>query len=95
MEKSRHLREAAMFFCLTLGLSFFVFWGPIAFLKIPAISFVDNIVGPTWAIILFVFGGFVPSGVALFLTWKKEGKAGVKKIGRRIIQYDIGWQLCD
>ncbi len=92
MEKSKQLREAAIFFCLTLGLSFFVFWGPIAFLKIPTISFVDNNVGPTWAIILFVFGGFVPSGVALFLTWKMEGKAGVKEIGRRIIQFDIGWQ---
>lgn len=92
MEKPQQLREVAIFFCLTLGLSFFVFWGPIAILKIPTISFVDNNAGPIWAIILFVFGGFVPSGVALFLTWKLEGKAGVKAIGRRIIQFDIGWQ---
>jgi len=58
LAKKNKIREATLFFILTLGLSFFVFWGPLAIFKIKTISFVDNSKGPIWAIILFVFGGF-------------------------------------
>jgi len=92
LAKKNKIREATLFFILTLGLSFFVFWGPLAIFKIKTISFVDNSKGPIWAIILFVFGGFVPSSVALFLTWKKEGKVGLAELGRRIVKFNIGWR---
>lgn len=31
MQKINALKEAVLFFALTLGLSYFVFWGPLAF----------------------------------------------------------------
>ena len=86
------VKEAYIFLGLTLALSWFVFWGPLALFKIPTISFVSNIKGPIWAIALFMFGGFVPSLLALFLTWKKEGKSGLRILGKRILQFNLGWR---
>jgi uncharacterized protein len=86
------VKEAFIFFGLTLGLSFFVFWGPLAFFQIPTISFVDGTKGPAWAIALFILGGFVPSLVGVFLTWKGEGRVGLRHFGRRIVQFKIGWR---
>lgn len=60
------VKEAYVFLGLTLILSWFVFWGPLALIKIPAISFVSETKGPFWAIALFIIGGFVPSLVAIF-----------------------------
>jgi uncharacterized protein len=86
------LKEAFIYLALTLGLSFFVFWGPLALFQVPAISFVRGVVGPGWAIALFLTGGFVPSLAALALTWFWEGRAGLGRMGRRIIQLKIGWR---
>ena len=36
---------------------------------------------PSWAIALYLIGGFVPSLLAIFLTWKKEGTVGVAPFG--------------
>jgi membrane protease YdiL (CAAX protease family) len=90
MTKNKPIREVFVFFGLTLGLSYFVFWGPLAFFQIPASSFVRNIMGPTWAIALYIVGGFVPSLAALFLTWKHDGKIGLRSLWQRIIQFNIG-----
>jgi uncharacterized protein len=92
MQNSKPVKEAFQFLGLTLGLSFFVFWGPLAFFKVPAISFVSKTVGPAWAIILFITGGFVPSLTALFLTWKNDGATGLRHIGHRLVQFNIGWR---
>jgi len=86
------VKEAYIFLGLTLVLSWFVFWGPLALFKIPAISFVSNVKGPTWAIALFIIGGFVPSLLAIFLTWKREGLSGLRLLGRRIVQFKLGWR---
>jgi len=86
------VKEAYIFLGLTLVLSWFVFWGPLALFKIPAISFVSNVKGPTWAIALFIIGGFVPSLLAIFLTWKREGVFGLRLLGRRILQFKLGWR---
>jgi membrane protease YdiL (CAAX protease family) len=92
MQKPNPVKEASIFFGLTLGLSYFVFWGPLAFFQIPTISFVRNTMGPVWAIVLFIIGGFVPSLVAIFLTWKQEGMVGLHRLGRRLVQFNIGWR---
>lgn len=34
MQKTNSRKEAGLFFALTLGLSYFVFWGPIALFQI-------------------------------------------------------------
>ena len=86
------VKEAYTFLGLTLALSWFVFWGPLAFFKIPTISFVSEVKGSAWAITLFIVGGFVPSLLAIFLTWKMEGLSGLRLLGRRIIQFKLGWR---
>ena len=86
------IREAAIFLLLTLTLSFLVFWGPLALLKVPTISFVDKTTGPPWAIALYIIGGFVPSLVAIGLTWRQEGREGLRRLGRRVVQFRIGWR---
>jgi membrane protease YdiL (CAAX protease family) len=92
MQKNNALKEVFLFFGLTLGLSYLVFWGPLAFFKIPAASFVRGATGPVWALALYIIGGFVPSLVAVFLTWKHQGAAGLRQLGRRMIQFNIGWR---
>ena len=89
---SKGVKETLVFFAVTLGLSYFVFWGPLAFFQITAISFVDNKMGPAWAIALFMIGGFVPSLTAITLTGLKEGKFGLKQLWQRVIQVRIGWR---
>ncbi|HEY5139393.1 MAG TPA: hypothetical protein VIJ25_08775, partial [Methylococcales bacterium] len=72
MKSTKTVKEAYVFLGLTLVFSYFVFWGPLALLRIPAISFVSDVKGPAWASALFIVGLFVPSLLAVFLTWKKE-----------------------
>jgi uncharacterized protein len=86
------VKEAFLFFGLTLGLSYLVVWGPLAFFQIPAASFVRGVTGPTWAMALFITGGFVPSLVAILLTWKQQGLSGLRQLGRRLLQFKIGWR---
>jgi uncharacterized protein len=91
--KSTHAaKEAYVFLGLALALSYFVFWGPLALLKVPAISFVSDVRGPAWAIALFLIGPFVPSLLAIFLTERKEGLPGLRSIGRSILQFQLGWR---
>ncbi len=92
MTSSKPIKEAFIFFALTLGFSYLVFWGPLAFFGVTAISFVSNERGPVWAIILYILGGFAPSLSALFLVGIKEGRSGLKSIGRRILNIKIGWR---
>ena len=92
MKNKKTVKEAYAFLGLTLAFSYFVFWGPLALLKIPTISFVSDAKGPFWAIALYLIGGFVPSLLAIFLTWKKERLPGLRILGQRIIQFRLGWR---
>ena len=92
MKSTKTVKEAYVFLGLTLAFSYFVFWGPLALFKIPAISFVSDVKGPVWASALFLVGGFVPSLLAIILTWKREGVSGLRLLGRRIIQFKLGWR---
>jgi membrane protease YdiL (CAAX protease family) len=87
-------KELVIFFALTLGLTFLVFWGPLAVLGIPGAS-LEGASGPTWAILLYVVGGFTPSLVALLLTWRKNGKEGLRAVGKRLNPRTVGlkWHL--
>lgn len=92
MKSTKTVKEAYVFLGLTLVFSYLIFWGPLALFKIPTISFVSDVKGPFWAITLFLVGGFVPSLLAIFLTWKKEGLSGLRILGQRIIQFKLGWR---
>lgn len=91
MKLDQPARRALTFFGLTLGLSWFVFWGPLAIFQIPAISFVTGKTGPWWAITLFITGGFVPSLTAMALTAITEGRAGLRSLWKRLVIFNIGW----
>lgn len=88
----KDLKEVIVYFCLVIVLSYFVFWGPIALIKIPTVNLVDGEMGPVWAIILFIIGGFVPSIVGILLTAKYEGKIGVKEIFKKSVRVKIGYK---
>ena len=95
MTRNKAILEGILFSAITLCLSYFVFWGPIALFKVPAISFVSNVRGPLWAILLFFMGGFVPSAVAIILTRIREGTDGLKSLLKRCLQFRLGlrWYL--
>ena len=92
MPKNREVKEALAFMGLTLGLSYCVFWGPLAVFQVPTISFVRSTTGPIWAIVMFIVGGFVPSMVGVALTWRQEGADGLRRLGRRILRFNLGWR---
>lgn len=93
--QSNPIKETFIFFALTLGICTLVLWGPLIVFQIPASSFVSDVRGPGWALGLLLLGGFMPSLVALALTGWKEGRAGLKQMWQRTIQFKIGgrWYL--
>ena len=62
---SNAIKEVLVFFAITLGLVYFVFWGPMVFFQVPASSFVSDVRGPAWSTVFLFLGGFTPSLVAL------------------------------
>ena len=48
--------------------------------------------GPPWAIMMFIIGGFVPSLTAILLSWKQKGKVGLNHLIHRVFQLNIGWR---
>lgn len=93
--KREALKEVVIFFSVTIFLSFGIFWGPMAVLKIPTINLIEGKSGPIWAIVLFIIGGFVPSIVGILLTGIYEKKEEVKKLIKNSINYkfSIKWYL--
>ncbi|MDK8180038.1 CPBP family intramembrane glutamic endopeptidase [Paenibacillus sp. UMB4589-SE434] len=93
--KNKELKEVMIFFIITVFLSLFVFWGPLALCEVPTIGFNSGAVGPVWAIILFMMGGFVPSITGIILTAVFEGKKQVKQFMKEAFQAKIGlkWVL--
>jgi membrane protease YdiL (CAAX protease family) len=83
--------EAALFFALTLGLSW-VLWVPLVVLGIPALNFAGKERGPAWVLAPFLLGGFMPSIVGVVLTAVREGKAGLRTMWRRLVSFRIGWR---
>lgn len=90
--KNKELKEVMIFFVTTIFLSLFVFWGPIALFKVPTMGFSRGAVGPAWAIILFMIGGFVPSITGIILTAVFEGKKQAKQLLKKAFQVRIGFK---
>jgi len=90
-QKPDLMKELWTFFALTLGLTYLVFWGPLAVLGIPGAS-LSGASGPPWAIALYVIGGFTPSLVAIFLNWRKKTlRAMWKRLDPRTV--NLKWHL--
>jgi uncharacterized protein len=90
MKASQNLKQILIFIILVLGLSYLVFWGPIAFLKLRAANLVEGKVYNSTAFIFFLIGGFVPSIVGIFLTKIYDRKSGLNHLLRSAIDIKIG-----
>lgn len=88
--KTKEFKETILYFGIVLFLSYFVFWGPLAFFKIETANLIGRTTGPVWALVLFILGGFVPSFAGIFLTALFEGKPGIKNLFRSSIHIKIG-----
>ena len=88
---NKNFKQSLIFSLLVIGLSFLVFWGPLALLKIRTANLVEGKIYNLPALILFIVGGFVPSVVGITLTVFYEGKEGLKKLLRSAINIRIGF----
>jgi hypothetical protein len=87
---NKNIKQIIIFISLVLGLSYFVFWGPIAILKLRTANLVEGRIYNIPAFILFLIGGFIPSILGIILTSVYEGKEGLKKLFRSAINIRIG-----
>jgi len=88
---NKNFKQSIIFSILVIGLSYIIFWGPIALLKIRTANLVEGKIYNLPALILFLIGGFVPSIVGLTLTALYEGKEGLNKLFRSAINFRIGF----
>lgn len=73
------------FFSLTFALSWAVFIGIVVLAH-------SRAYGDSLLQVLALPGVFAPAIVALGLTWRAEGAAGVRALLRRIAQVNVGWR---
>ena len=92
MKTSQNLKQIIVFIILVLGLSYLIFWGPVALLKLKTANLVEGKIYNLPAFILFVIGGFVPSIVGIFLTRIYDHKPGLQQLLRSAIDFKIGYQ---
>ena len=90
MKTSQNLRQIFVFIILVLGLSYLVFWGPIALLKLRTANLVEGKIYNIPAFIMFLIGGFVPSITGIILTRIYERRTGLNHLLKSAIDYKIG-----
>ena len=88
---NNNTKQILIFITLVIGLSYLVFWGLVAFLKLRAANLVEGKIYNTGAFLLFIIGGFVPSILGIILTSKFEGKEGIIKLFLSAINIKIGF----
>ena len=88
---SKDLKQSLIFILLVIALSYLVFWGPIAMLKLRTANLVEGKVYNITALIFFLTGGFVPSIAGIILTAFYYGKNGFKKLLLSAINTRIGF----
>lgn len=87
---NKNLKQSIVFILLVISLSYLIFWGPIALLKLRAANLVEGKVYNIPAFLFFLIGGFVPSIVGIILTAFFDGKDGLKKLLLSAINIRIG-----
>jgi len=92
MKNNKNLKQILVFIALVLGLSYFVFWGPVAILKLKTANLVEGKIYNLPAFILFLIGGFVPSIVGISLTRIYDHNAGLKDLLRSAVKFKIGFK---
>jgi len=92
MRTTKYFRQILIYIALVLGLSYFVFWGPIALLKLQTANFVEGKIYNLPVFIFFLIGGFVPSIVGISLTRFYDHKTGLKVLFKSAIDFKIGFR---
>jgi len=92
MRTSKNIKQILIFIILVLGLSYLVFWGPIALLQLKTANLVEGKIYNMTAFIFFILGGFVPSITGIFLTKAYDHKAGLRNLFKSASDYRIGRQ---
>lgn len=92
MTTSQNRKQIIIFIALVLGLSYLIFWGPIALLKLRTANLIEGKIYNLPAFIFFLIGGFVPSLVGIFLTRIYDHKTGLKELFKSAIDLKIGFQ---
>lgn len=87
---NKNVKQSLIFIALVIGLSYLVFWGPIAILKLRTANLVEGRIYNTTAFVLFIIGGFVPSILGIVLASIFEGKEGLRKLLLSAINIKIG-----
>lgn len=75
-------REAAVFVFLCIGISW-VCWIPLVLAYRSGISELGEMSAIT--LVLWLLGSWMPSLVALSMTWQRDGYAGIKIIGKNLV----------
>ena len=88
---NKNLKQSLIFILLVIALSYLIFWGPIALLKLRTANLVEGRIYNLPALIFFLIGGFVPSIAGIILTAFYEGKEGLKKLLLSAINTKIGF----
>lgn len=88
---NNNTKQILIFITLVIGLSYLVFWGPIAFLKLRTANLVEGKIYNAGAFLLFIIGGFVPSILGIVLTSIFEGKKGLVKLFLSAMNIKIGY----
>src|SRR4030042_7091720 len=88
---NKNLKQSLIFILLVIALSYVIFWGPIAILKLRTANLVEGKIYNLPALIFFLIGGFIPSIVGIILTLVFEGKEGIKKLFLSAINIRIGF----
>lgn len=84
--RRRTYRELISFLTWTLGLTYLLFWGPLALFQIPGASAgQQGEVG--MGVLPFILGGFIPSIAGIILTVRTEGRTGLRQLGRRAVAF--------
>ncbi len=92
MSTNQNLKQILIFITLALGLSYLIFWGPIALLKLRTANLIEGKIYNLPAFIFFLIGGFVPSIVGISLTIIYDHKSALKELFKSAIDVKIGFQ---
>lgn len=92
MTTNQNRNQVLIFIALVLGLSYLIFWGPIALLQLRTANLIEGKIYNLPAFISFLVGGFVPSIVGLFLTGIYDHKSGIKELFKSAINLKIGFK---
>ena len=88
---SRNLKQGLIFIIIVIGLSYLIFWGPLALFRFRAANLVEGRIDNPVVFIIFLLGGFVPSITGLIMTRIYDGKQGLKELLKSSVNFRIGF----